>query len=191
MCLNLTLFTHPPSISILSGLLPALSPKAALKILVRWQTPVMSESYNLHMQKRRQSSTGPRWQPFELLLIFGFDWPQILIFLAISLYLENISPINRFWILYCISPSSQSILLFFFFRSSQRFLLLSLFNVHVCQSFSLINITSCISVRSYRREEAYLHLESEKKIKENKYMVIKMDFQKNVWDQSIAYFLNQ
>lgn len=30
-----------------------------------------------------------------------------------------------------------------------------------------------------------------KKIKENEYMIIKMDFQKNVWDQSIAYFLNQ
>lgn len=29
-----------------------------------------------------------------------------------------------------------------------------------------------------------------KKIKENEYMIIKMDFQKNVWDQSIAYFLN-
>lgn len=80
----------PPSISILSGLLSGLSPKAALRILVRWQTPVMSESYSLHMQKRRQSFTRPRWRPFEVLLIFGFDWPQIFTFLAISLYLENI-----------------------------------------------------------------------------------------------------
>lgn len=79
-----------PSISILSGLLSGLSPKAALRIPVRWQTPGISESYRLHRQKRRQSSTRPRSRPFELLLILGFDWPQIFIFLAISLYLENI-----------------------------------------------------------------------------------------------------